>query len=134
MDRCFDGRRHLVVAGHRGRGVGFVVRGEKIQSANDEVHFVCGIVDRGNQITFVRMQVTVLFFGSLTEAVQANSLLWTFNADVPTVANLRLQLEDAYPTLIGKTYRVAVNQQFVEDAFVLNLGDEVAMMPPFSGG
>ena len=80
------------------------------------------------------MQVTVLFFGSLTEAVQANSLLWTFNADVPTVANLRLQLEDAYPTLNGKTYRVAVNQQFVEDVFVLNLGDEVAMMPPFSGG
>lgn len=111
-----------------------MVRGEKIQSANDEVHFVCGIVDRGNQITFVRMQVTVLFFGSLTEAVPANRLLWTFNADVPTVANLRLQLEDAYPTLIGKTYRIAVNQQFVEDAFVLNSGDEVAMMPPFSGG
>jgi molybdopterin converting factor small subunit len=111
-----------------------VVRGEKIQSTDHEVHFVGGVVDRGNQITFVMMQVKVFFFGNLTEAVQADRLIWPLDADVLTVENLRLQLEETYPVLLGKTYRVAVNQRFVEEGFVLNSGDEVAMMPPFSGG
>jgi molybdopterin converting factor small subunit len=37
--------------------------------------------------------------------------------------------------LTGKTYRIAVNQRFVElkDTMVSS-GDEIAFMPPFSGG
>lgn len=80
------------------------------------------------------MQVKVLFFGHLTEDVQSSGLDWGLKEGPSTVSVLCEQLTEAYPALAGKTFRVAVNQQFVGDSHALKAGDEVALMPPFSGG
>lgn len=53
-----------------------------------------------------------------------------------TVADLRRQLGEAYPALAGLLERsaVAVNHEFADDLHPLQGGDEVAIIPPVSGG
>lgn len=55
---------------------------------------------------------------------------------VPTVANLRRQLTDTWPSLVDLLPRcaVAVNHEYATDDAVLSPGDEVAIIPPVSGG
>ena len=92
------------------------------------------VVDRGDQITFVGMQLRLQFFGNLTDVVSSSTLEWKDDAEVQSVGDLLDKLYSGYPNLNGKTFRVAVNHQFVELDFALSSGDEVALMPPFSGG
>ena len=53
-----------------------------------------------------------------------------------TVADLRRALAAARPELAGLLARsaVAVNHDFADDARALAAGDEVAVIPPVSGG
>jgi molybdopterin converting factor subunit 1 len=48
-----------------------------------------------------------------------------------TVADLLAQLP---PAVTGRTFYVAVNQEYAETATPLAHGDEVALLPPVSGG
>lgn len=60
----------------------------------------------------------------------------TFEVDgEPTVARLRSQLEQKFPELKElKSLFVAVNHEYAEDHHVLNPADEIALIPPVSGG
>jgi molybdopterin synthase catalytic subunit len=63
----------------------------------------------------------------------------TVAAELPaaaTVADLRRALAARFPVLAGLLERsaVAVNHDFAEDDRVLSPGDEVAVIPPVSGG
>jgi molybdopterin converting factor subunit 1 len=53
-----------------------------------------------------------------------------------TVAVLRRELADRFPAVAGLLERsaVAVNHDFAEDSHVLGPADEVAVIPPVSGG
>jgi molybdopterin converting factor small subunit len=51
--------------------------------------------------------------------------------DPPTLGAL---LADARFTVLPPEMLLAVNQSFVDRTFVLQDGDEVALMPPVSGG
>ncbi|RIK99990.1 MAG: molybdopterin converting factor subunit 1 [Proteobacteria bacterium] len=81
------------------------------------------------------MHVTVLLFGALREAAGAKEL----SVAVPepaTVGALRRLLEASHPgfaKLAGRL-RVAVNREFARDERALAEGDEVAFLPPVSGG
>jgi len=57
-------------------------------------------------------------------------------AENASVGELWAQLVAAYPRLAGYTGRMlyAVNQEFAQLATPLNHGDEVAFIPPVSGG
>jgi molybdopterin converting factor subunit 1 len=81
------------------------------------------------------MTLTVLLFARLRDVTGA--------AAVPvalppggTVADLRRALAAARPELAGLLARsaVAVNHDFADDARALAPGDEVAVIPPVSGG
>ena len=53
----------------------------------------------------------------------------------PTVAVLKMQLETAYPKLHElSSYMVAVNNEYALPNLLLKPGDEVAIIPPVSGG
>ena len=85
------------------------------------------------------MRVRVLFFASLREAVAADAL----DVELPPAATLRdlkaaltRQLGAAAAGALGNDeVRVAVNQEMAQgvDA-ALKAGDEVAFLPPVTGG
>lgn len=56
--------------------------------------------------------------------------------DDATIADLRHRLAADYPRLVGLLERsaLAVNDDFAEDARLLTANDEVAVLPPVSGG
>lgn len=81
------------------------------------------------------MQVTVLLFGALREAVGAKELPVAL-PEAATVAALRRILVEGQPGFgaLAARLRVAVNREFARDDHVLSTGDEVAFLPPVSGG
>jgi molybdopterin synthase catalytic subunit len=81
------------------------------------------------------MQVTVLFFGALREAIGAKELVVAL-PDGASVAVLRRLLADGQPAFgpLAGRLRVAVAREFADDDRVLAAGDEVAFLPPVSGG
>ncbi|KAF0243241.1 MAG: molybdopterin synthase sulfur carrier [Planctomycetota bacterium] len=81
------------------------------------------------------MKVRVLFFASVADAAGTRSL----DAELgnrATVADLRRKLEKDRPRLAGRLGKcaAAVNTVVVSPARALADGDEVAFLPPVSGG
>ncbi len=81
------------------------------------------------------MKVDILFFGVLKEFFEAERDVVELN-DGATVGDLVALLHDggdAEPGVWG-VLAVAVNQEYVDAGWVLHDGDEVALLPPVSGG
>ena len=81
------------------------------------------------------MTVRVRFFASLRERLRQNDIEWQL-ADGSTVGDLWHALCATHPelTLVGASISFAVNHEYVERDHTLNHGDEVALIPPVSGG
>ena len=81
------------------------------------------------------MRVRVLLFATLRETVGESELAWSADAGT-TVGMFLASFLRAYPRLAPhrKTLKVAVNQAFADPGVVLRDGDEVALLPPVSGG
>ncbi len=57
------------------------------------------------------------------------------STDFKTVLDLRNHLNSTYPVLSNvKSYMIAVNQEYSEDNQILSTTDEIAIIPPVSGG
>jgi sulfur-carrier protein len=55
--------------------------------------------------------------------------------DAMTVQQLRVFLFNKYPKLVGlRSLFIAVNHNYAEDAQSINESDEIALIPPVSGG
>jgi molybdopterin synthase catalytic subunit len=80
------------------------------------------------------MQVRVLLFGSLREAAGAKELSVAL-PERALVRDLRASLASlpAFQKFAGRL-RVAINREFAADDAALADGDEVAFLPPVSGG
>ena len=81
------------------------------------------------------MYVRVRVFGALREALGAKEL----SVDLPEGASareLRARLAERHPHFagFGPRLRVSVNREFAADDAALAEGDEVAFLPPVSGG
>lgn len=81
------------------------------------------------------MLVTVKFFGALREAVGADSLALELESKT-SVAGLRAELARKYSVFAdyGARLRAAVNQEFATEERELRDRDEIAFLPPVSGG
>jgi molybdopterin synthase sulfur carrier subunit len=77
------------------------------------------------------MQIQVLFFGVLAEVTMTGSRHYP---DVRSFGDLRLRVEDDFPEIVHYNYRIAVNNEIINEEPVLQDGDEIAFMPPFTGG
>ena len=77
----------------------------------------------------------VLMFASLTDLVGSDEVEIEL-AEATPVHRLVESLERSYPEMrkLQRSFRVAVNQEFVDDDFEVSPGDEVALIPPVSGG
>jgi molybdopterin converting factor subunit 1 len=84
------------------------------------------------------MAGVVLLFGRLKDAFGAASV--AMPEGVGTAAELRAMLAAENPdladTILAKTVRIAVNHEMVTDEAEtrISAGDEVALLPPLSGG
>jgi MoaE-MoaD fusion protein len=79
--------------------------------------------------------ITVLFFAAARDAAGASAR--TFDAALPmTVRELSDILCREYPQLsaLMPSIRFAVNQTVADHASIIADGDEVAVLPPVSGG
>ena len=78
------------------------------------------------------MKINILLFGSLIDATEG---IAEFQLDdLNDVNKVKKTLLEKYPKLDNYTFRVAVNQQIVENNQVLSDSDVVAFLPPFAGG
>ncbi len=74
--------------------------------------------------------VNVLLFGRLAEICGQSSFFFDM-ADTDTINE---KLRNDFPELQQLSFAVAVNQILISRNTALKNGDEVALMPPYSGG
>ena len=77
------------------------------------------------------MKVKVLLFGMLSDKTRNPSVE---AEDVADTDELKKQLEERFPSLLGMQYNLSVNQEIYKENVELYDGDEVALLPPFAGG
>ena len=81
------------------------------------------------------MKVDVLFFASVREIVGCRKI----EMEIPegtSVEDLRHRLVAVYPALsrMHRSVAWAVNAEYVDESQLLRPGDEIALIPPVSGG
>ncbi len=83
------------------------------------------------------MKLKISFFGKLGDSIGREVCLERDLACC-TVAELRQALADAYPAsaadLLSPRLRARVNDEIVGGAAEIESGDDVALLPPVSGG
>jgi molybdopterin converting factor subunit 1 len=79
------------------------------------------------------MELNILAFGIAKQIVGSRCI--TMNMNAPSVGSLMHELEQQYPDLRKLScYRIAVNQEYADMDHELKDQDEVAIIPPVSGG
>jgi len=78
----------------------------------------------------------VLFFGIAKDIVGASQIAFTSETDTPeSVGDLKKHLIETYPEFSKLTsLAIAVNSEYALDDVPLVSKDEVAVIPPVSGG
>ena len=79
------------------------------------------------------MQVRVLFFGVLKDLLSSSGEA-VMLPEAATVAQLLERLRNGASHPVWSALAVAVNQEYAPASVVLHEGDEVALLPPVSGG
>lgn len=80
------------------------------------------------------MKINLLAFGLAKDIIgQQKVVLEVMNG--LTTDGFSAYLYSLYPSLYASPHiRLAVNESYVQEPIVLNEGDEVALIPPVSGG
>jgi molybdopterin converting factor subunit 1 len=79
------------------------------------------------------MVVEVHAFGIVKDIFKKKSV--QVQIQINTTSHLREVLESQYPDLKTlSVYKIAVNEEYVSNEMMLNEGDEIAIIPPVSGG
>lgn len=80
------------------------------------------------------MKITLLAFGIVKDIFKSSSV----EIELPegaTTADLKATIHSLYPAMQQLvTYMVAVNNEYSPEDMVIHEGDEIAIVPPVSGG
>ena len=80
------------------------------------------------------MKITILAFGIAKDIFGASAIDIEVGTDATTL-QLKTILEGTYPRLKQlASYMVAVNNEYADDASPITEADEIAIIPPVSGG
>ena len=79
------------------------------------------------------MQIQVLLFGITRDIVDQNELTLDLENGT-TTEELKRLLHQKYPELANFQYAIAVNEAYVNEKLELQARDQVALIPPVSGG
>ena len=77
------------------------------------------------------MQITILFFGQLTDIAGKTSILLEGIEDTDA---LTLRLHQQFPALANSKYAIAIDKKLINSNTLLTNNCHVALLPPFSGG
>jgi sulfur-carrier protein len=77
------------------------------------------------------MIMKVLFFASIAELTRCNEITVQ---NVRCIDELKVMLGNRFPGIEGLSYSIAVNKCITDNSRELIESDEVALLPPFSGG
>lgn len=75
--------------------------------------------------------ILIKAFGQIREQLGSDIRV---EAKMQDVRSLRTYLQDKHPEIPWSSVAVAVNTRYAEDDCPLSQGDEIALIPPVSGG
>jgi molybdopterin synthase sulfur carrier subunit len=79
------------------------------------------------------MEIRVQYFGMLAEITgQAIESLQV--GEHISVGQLRGKIQEKYPELANRKFKIAVNLQISDEMIVISPSSEIALLPPFAGG
>jgi molybdopterin synthase sulfur carrier subunit len=76
-------------------------------------------------------KIRVLFFGRLKDIVGTNEII---ASDIKDIEDLKRYLFEKFPKLKGEIFSIALNYEIIHTNENLKDNDEVALIPPVSGG
>jgi molybdopterin converting factor small subunit len=76
-------------------------------------------------------KIKILLFGVLAQKANAGEVFLPFEADTN---HLLVNFGEKFPELAGQKFTVAINKKIISGNTELHEGDEIALLPPFSGG
>lgn len=80
------------------------------------------------------MKIQIIAFGIAKDIIDGKGLSLSLNSG-DTVATVRDRLSKDFPAFDKlASLKFAVNEDYVEDDYVLSADDEVVLIPPVSGG
>lgn len=80
------------------------------------------------------MQIEIKAFGIAKEIFGASSITADMHGNA-TIAQLRKMLEEKYPRLATlASYAIAVNDEYAQADLIITNKDDIAIIPPVSGG
>lgn len=80
------------------------------------------------------MEVNVLLFGIARDIAGSGKIKLKID-EKANVGNLMDSLKISYPKLAGlKSFMIAVNNEYAKEELKLHPNDEIAVIPPVSGG
>jgi len=77
------------------------------------------------------MQVQVMIFGQLTDITGKSELMLY---DIPDTDTLIATMKSLYPALANTKFAIALNKKVIRENTVLEGDNNIALLPPFSGG
>ena len=81
------------------------------------------------------MKIEILAFGIIKDIVGCPSLQLEIEGEIISVKQLRNELEERYPQFKSlSSYMIALNNSYARDEEKINSTDEIALIPPVSGG
>lgn len=80
------------------------------------------------------MKVKILLFGRLNSITGRKSIELTFEGCECKVEDIKKIVFHKFPELENETFRIVVNQEIGSDSQKVMDGDEIALLPPISGG
>ena len=80
------------------------------------------------------MNIKILFFGAIKDIIQKKSIDLNIEKNT-TVLKFKNIISKKYPNLKHlNSYAIAVNEEYVEDDFIIKENAIIAIIPPVSGG
>ncbi|HRG59483.1 MAG TPA: MoaD/ThiS family protein [Bacteroidia bacterium] len=76
-------------------------------------------------------KIVVKAFGLLSEKLNASEITMEITNDINEFVD---ELNKKYPQLKELQFNIAVNKKIVQHNVALKVTDEIALLPPFSGG
>ena len=80
------------------------------------------------------MKITLKYFGVIAEIMGSEIEVLNIKSQSMTIMDLNELIVEKNNLLKDQHYKFAVNQTMIDENIVLKENDEIALLPPFSGG